>query len=96
MCADLGSSSACKEDRVTLYPTFQDSMLLTRKQIKQLKDSRQYSVPDVVKCDVEGKGGDVTTWIHVVEVKYCRDSGPSERADAALHSTVLCWMRSRA
>jgi hypothetical protein len=81
-CADLGSAENCKEDGVMHRRTFDKCSILTPAQKRRLKDAGTYSVPDII-LHVPAAGRGLAEHIHIVEVKYCRDTNPDPTIAAA-------------
>ncbi|KIY95044.1 hypothetical protein MNEG_12919 [Monoraphidium neglectum] len=72
-CADQGSAENNKEDGVVHRRTFDKCSLLTPAQRLRLKNAGTYSVPDII-LQVPAAGRGLAENIHIVEIKYCRDT----------------------
>jgi hypothetical protein len=111
--ADVGNSERCASQGVEHADSLEGSGLLTPRQRDELKRNGAYSVPDLILAWTEGgeegahgrnghsrHGGERRgrLQIHLVEVKYCRDTDPEAQRDraAAQHAELIRTLQTAA
>jgi hypothetical protein len=94
VCADLGSAATCQGNGDQHFPSFAAAGRLTSDTIERLRRAGSYSVPDAV---LRGRGaGGSKTCLHLLELKYCRDSedGAAQDRAAGQHAALEGELRA--